>query len=131
MSEDFIPYNHASFGFKALEYVCQAVTAGRTAGDGPLAKKCEALLSGHAGGGRVFLTPSCTAALEMAGALLGIASGDEIIVPSFTFTSTANAFVLEGARPVFVDSRADTLNLDETKLEAAITARTKAIAVVH
>lgn len=131
MSNDFIPYNHASFGFKALEYVCQAVSAGRTAGDGPLAKKCEALLSPLCGGGRVYLTPSCTASLEMAAALLGITKDDEVVVPSFTFTSTANAFALVGARPVFVDSRADTLNIDEAQIEKAITPRTRAVVVVH
>lgn len=128
---ELIPFNHASFGPQAVEYVRQAVAAGKTAGDGPLSKKCEALLSGIVGGGKVFLTPSCTAALEMASTLLGIGHGDEVVVPSFTFTSSANAFALFGARPVFVDSRADTLNLDEAQLEKAITPRTKAIVVVH
>ena len=131
MVDFLIPFNHASFGPQALEYVRQAVVMGKTAGDGPLAKKCEAQLSTIVGGGRVFLTPSCTAALEMAATLLGIGKDDEVIVPSFTFTSSANAFVLFGAKPVFVDSRADTLNMDEAQVEQAITSRTKAIVVMH
>jgi len=101
------------------------------AGDGPFTKKCQAWLEGRLGGRKVFLTHSCTAALEMSAILADIRSGDEVIMPSYTFVSTANAFVLRGGVPVFVDIRSDTLNLDENLIEAAITSRTKAILPVH
>src|SRR6185436_19761394 len=91
----------------------------------------HALLEGKLGARKVLLTHSCTAALEMTAILAGVGPGDEVILPSYTFVSTANAFVLRGATPVFVDVRADTLNIDETRIEAAITSRTKAIVVVH
>jgi dTDP-4-amino-4,6-dideoxygalactose transaminase len=104
---------------------------GVISGDGPFTKKCHALLEQITGARKALLTTSCTHALEMAALLLNIQRGDEVICPAFTFVSTVNAFVLRGARPVFVDIRADTLNLDERALEAAITPRTKAILLVH
>ncbi len=100
-------------------------------GDGPFTKRCQAWLERAIGCRKALLTHSCTGALEMAALLSGIGPGDEIIMPSFTFVSTANAFVLRGGVPVFVDVREDTLNLDESKVEAAITPRTRAIVVVH
>ena len=109
----------------------QAVVDGKLSGDGQFTKKCHALLEKELGAGKALLTTSCTHALEMAAILLEIKPGDEVIIPSFTFVSAANAFVLRGASPVFADVRADTLNLDETRLEGLITPRTKAIVVVH
>lgn len=109
----------------------EALGAHRLAGDGPFTKRCHDSLSAASGGGRVLLTTSCTHALEMSALLLDITRDDEVICPAFTFVSSVNAFVLRGARPVFVDVRPDTLNLDERLLEAAITPRTKAIVVVH
>src|SRR5689334_19882304 len=100
-------------------------------GDGVSTKECHHLLKQVLGVPKVLLTTSCTHALEMAALLLEIQPGDEVIVPSFTFVSTANAFVLRGARPVFIDVRPDTLNLDERKLEALITDKTKAVVPVH
>lgn len=105
--------------------------AERLSGDGRFTRQCHAWLEQHTGTSRALLTHSCTAALEMAALLLNIASGDEIIMPSYTFVSTANAFVLRGGVPVFVDIREDTLNLDEKQIEAAITPRTRAIVPVH
>jgi dTDP-4-amino-4,6-dideoxygalactose transaminase len=113
------------------EYVLQALDSGHISGDGPFTKKCHALLQEALGVRRVLLTTSCTHALEMSAILLNVQPGDEIIIPDFTFVSTVNAFVLRGAHPVFVDIRPDTLNLDESKLEAAITSRTKAVVPVH
>ncbi len=113
------------------EYMRQAVENGQISGDGPFTRKCHALLEQSLGVPKVLLTTSCTHALDMAGILLDLHSGDEVIVPDFTFVSTVNAFVLRGACPVFCDIRPDTLNIDETKLEALITSRTRAIAVVH
>ena len=101
------------------------------AGDGSFTRQCSAWLRQSTGAASALLTHSCTAALEMAAMLSGVGPGDEVIMPSYTFVSTANAFVLRGATPVFVDIRPDTLNLDETKVEAAITPRTRAIVVVH
>ncbi len=112
-------------------YIAQAIADGRISGDGQFTRKCHAFLEQELGVSRVLLTTSCTHALEMAALLLEIQPGDEVIVPSFTFVSTVNAFVLRGARPVFIDVRPDTLNLDEAKLEGLITPRTKAIALVH
>ena len=100
-------------------------------GDGPFTKRCHEWLEAKTGTTKALLTHSCTAALEMAAILLELGAGDEVILPSYTFVSTANAFVLRDAVPVFVDIRADTLNIDETKIEAAITPRTKAIVAVH
>jgi dTDP-4-amino-4,6-dideoxygalactose transaminase len=113
------------------EYVLQALESGHTSGDGPFTKKCHAYLQEALGVSQVLLTTSCTHALDMAAILLGIEAGDEVIVPDFTFVSTVNAFVLRGAKPVFVDVRPDTLNLDESKLAAAVTPRTRAIVPVH
>lgn len=126
-----IPFNRPHFGPSAMQYLAEVAGSGKTAGDGPFCRRCEGELAPLVGGGRTFLTPSCTDALEMAAVLLDLGPGDEVIVPSFTFTSSANAFALFGATPVFVDSRADTLNIDETKIEAAVTPRTRAIVVVH
>jgi dTDP-4-amino-4,6-dideoxygalactose transaminase len=116
---------------RELEYIRLAHENSHLSGDGPFTKRCQAWLERALGCGKALLTHSCTGALEMAAILAGIEPGDEIIMPSFTFVSTANAFVLRGGVPVFVDVREDTLNIDESKVEAAITARTKAIVVVH
>jgi len=116
---------------RELEYIRQAHENMHLSGDGPFTKRCQAWLERTIGCAKALLTHSCTGALEMAAILAGIEPGDEIIMPSFTFVSTANAFVLRGGVPVFVDVREDTLNIDESKIEAAITARTKAIVVVH
>ena len=126
-----IPFNRPHMTGKELWYIAQAHQGGQLAGDGPFTKKCHVWLEKRTGARKALLTHSCTAALEMTAMLAGIGPGDEVIMPSFTFVSTANAFVLRGATPVFVDIRPDTLNIDETRIEAAITPRTKAIAVVH
>ena len=112
-------------------YIAQAHAAGQLAGDGAFTLKCHAWLEARTGAHKALLTHSCTAALEMAAVLTNLQPGDEVIMPSYTFVSTANAFVLRGAVPVFVDIRADTLNIDETRIEAAITERTRAIVPVH
>ncbi|MFN2150609.1 MAG: aminotransferase class I/II-fold pyridoxal phosphate-dependent enzyme, partial [Anaerolineales bacterium] len=114
-----------------MEYMAEAIANAHISGDGPFTKKCHALLQQELGIPKALLTTSCTHALEMAAILLNIQDGDEVIVPDFTFVSTINAFILRGARPVFLDIRPDTLNLDESQLEAAITPRTKAILPVH
>ena len=116
---------------KELGYIAQAHTNKHLAGDGEFTKKCHMWLEAYTGTPRALLTHSCTAALEMAAILADIQPGDEVIMPSYTFVSTANAFVLRGGIPVFVDIRPDTLNIDETLIEAAITPRTKAIVPVH
>ena len=116
---------------KEQEYVLQALHSGHVSGDGPFTRKCHELLQAALGVPQVLLTTSCTHALEMAAILLEIRPGDEVIFPDFTFVSTVNSFVLRGARPVFVDIRPDTLNLDETKLSGALSPRTKAIVPVH
>jgi dTDP-4-amino-4,6-dideoxygalactose transaminase len=116
---------------KELTYIGEAHALGALAGDGPFTAKCHEWLESQTESARVLLTHSCTAALEMAALLLDIQPGDEIIMPSFTFVSTANAFVLRGGIPVFVDIREDTLNIDEQLIEAAITSRTRAVCVVH
>ena len=126
-----IPFNRPHMAGKELWYIAQAHQAGQLAGDGPFTKKCHAWLEKRTSAKKALLTHSCTAALEMTAILAGVGPGDEVIMPSFTFVSTANAFVLRGAIPVFVDIRPDTLNIDESRIEAAITPRTKAIAVVH
>jgi dTDP-4-amino-4,6-dideoxygalactose transaminase len=113
------------------KYVGEAVASGLTQGDGPFTKRATELLTPLVGGGTVLLTTSCTHALEMSALLLDLQPGDEVVMPSFTFVSTANAFVLHGATPVFVDIRPDTLNMDETLVEEAVTPRTKAIVVMH
>jgi dTDP-4-amino-4,6-dideoxygalactose transaminase len=126
-----IPFNKPFIAGKELYYVAQSVLGGHTSGDGPFMKKCEAFFQERFGVGRALLTTSCTSALEMAGLLCELKGGDEVILPSFTFVSTANAFVTRGIKPVFVDIRPDTKNLDETRVEEAITASTRAIVPVH
>ena len=126
-----IPFNRSCFNGNEYVYIAQAVTNGHVSGDGPFTKKCHGFLEQQFGVTKALLTTNCTQALEMSALLLGIKPGDEVIFPSFTFVSTANAFVLHGAKPVFCDVRPDTLNLDETKLEALITPRTRAIVPVH
>ncbi len=128
---DPIPFNRPALAGDELAYVQQAVAAGHLSGDGGFSRKCHLWLERELGAARALLTTSCTHALEMAALLLEIAPGDEVILPSFTFVSTANAFVLRGARPVFADIRPDTLNLDESRLEKLITPKTRAIVVVH
>ena len=130
MSYD-IPFNRATVQGDELKYVERAVNAGHISGDGPFTKACEELLREGLSASRVLLTTSCTHALEMAALLLELEPGDEVIVPSFTFVSTANAFAMRGARPVFADIRSDTLNLDESKLEQLTSQRTKAVVPVH
>jgi dTDP-4-amino-4,6-dideoxygalactose transaminase len=126
-----IPFNRPSWCGREQAYMAEAMASGHISGDGPFTKRCHVLLERALGVRRVLLTTSCTHALEMAALLLEIGPGDEVILPSFTFVSTANAFVLRGARPVFVDVRPDTLNLDEGRIESGITPRTRAIVVVH
>ncbi len=126
-----IPFNRPFIVGQELYYIAQSVLSGHIAGDGIFTKKCHALMEERFNAGKVLLTTSCTAALEMAAILYETGPGDEVIMPSFTFVSTANAFYSRGARPVFVDIRPDTLNIDETRIEEAITGRTKAIVPVH
>ena len=126
-----IPFNKPGLGGQELNYIADAIRRGHSSGDGDYTRRCHEFLGKALGGARVLLTTSCTHALELAALLLDLHPGDEVIVPSFTFVSTANAFALHGARPVFVDIRPDTLNLDERLLESKITARTRAIAPVH
>ncbi|MCX7386121.1 MAG: dTDP-4-amino-4,6-dideoxygalactose transaminase [Planctomycetales bacterium] len=126
-----IPFNKPFVVGKELYYIAQAVTMGNLSGDGYFTKKCAELMQERFGIKKILMTPSCTASLEMAAQLCGVGPGDEIIMPSYTFVSTASAFVRMGAMPVFVDIRPDTLNIDETLIEAAITEHTKAICVVH
>jgi dTDP-4-amino-4,6-dideoxygalactose transaminase len=126
-----IPFNRPSLAGRELDYIRDSIERRHISGDGIYTRRCEAALSQLMDGARVLLTTSCTHALEMAALLLNVQAGDEVIVPSFTFVSTANAFALRGARPVFVDIRADTLNLDETRLAEAVTPRTRAIMPVH
>ena len=126
-----IPFNRPMLTGDEFRYISEALGAGHISGDGRFSKKCHELLEQELGVAKVLLTTSCTHALEMAALLLDIQPGDEVIAPSFTFVSTVNAFVLRGARPVFCDIRADTLNLDERQLEKLITPRTKAIVAVH
>lgn len=126
-----IPFNKPYMTGRELSLIAQAHANGHLSGDGPFTKKCHQWLRNQTHASSALLTHSCTSALEMAALLLDLEPGDEVIMPSYTFVSTANAFVLRGAVPVFVDVRADTLNLDERLIEAAITPRTKAICVVH
>ncbi len=126
-----IPFNKPHIGGKELWYIAQAHANGQLAGDGRFTQRCQTWLEARTGARKALLTHSCTAALEMAALLADIQPGDEVILPSYTFVSTANAFVLRGGVPVFVDIRPDTLNLDETRIEAAITPRTRAIVPVH
>lgn len=126
-----ISFNKPFIVGKELYYIAQAVTFGNIAGDGYFTLNCSRILEERFGIAKVLMTPSCTSALEMAAQLCGLGPGDEVILPSFTFVSTANAVVRLGARPVFVDIRQDTLNIDESLIEAAITPATKAIIPVH
>lgn len=126
-----IRFNKPYMTGKELDLIKQAHANGHLAGDGEFTKRCHAWLEEHIGCHKALLTHSCTAALEMAALLLDLKPGDEVIMPSYTFVSTANAFVLRGAIPVFVDIRPDTLNIDEALIEAAITPKTRAICVVH
>jgi len=126
-----IPFGKPFIAGKELFYIAQAVMDGHLSGDGPFSSRCEQWFEQRLGAPKALLTPSCTDALELAALLLDIGQGDEVIMPSFTFVSTATAFVLRGAVPVFVDIREDTLNLDERLVEAAVTPRTRAIVAVH
>ncbi|WP_322507804.1 dTDP-4-amino-4,6-dideoxygalactose transaminase [Anaerolinea sp.] len=126
-----IPFNRLTVVGEELTYLQQAIESGHVSGDGTFTKRCHTLLEETLGVPKALLTTSCTHALEMSALLLNIQPGDEVIVPDFTFVSTINAFVLRGAKPVFVDIRPDTLNLDETLLESKITSKTKAIVPVH
>jgi dTDP-4-amino-4,6-dideoxygalactose transaminase len=131
MMSEMIPFNRPHLTGNELDYIAQAHANGHLAGNGLFSKRCAVWLEDRIGSGKALLTHSCTAALEMTAVLSGMGPGDEVIMPSFTFVSTANAFVLRGATPVFVDIRPDTLNLDETRIEEAITPRTRAIVAVH
>jgi dTDP-4-amino-4,6-dideoxygalactose transaminase len=126
-----IPFNKPYMTGKELFYIAEAHFNSMLAGDGPFTKRCHGWIEERVGCAKALLTHSCTAALEMSALLLDIQPGDEIIMPSYTFVSTANAFVLRGGVPVFVDIREDTLNLNECLIESAITSRTRAIAPVH
>jgi dTDP-4-amino-4,6-dideoxygalactose transaminase len=126
-----IPFNKPFIAGKELFYIAQAVANGKIAGDGHFTRQCARLFENQFGIPKVLMTPSCTAALEMAAMLCELGPGDEVILPSYTFVSTVNAVVRLGARPVFVDIRPDTLNIDESLVEAAVTRRTKAIVPVH
>ena len=126
-----IPFNKIYLTGNELTYIRQSHEEGNLSGDGTFTVKSSAWLEKQTGTKKALITHSCTAALEMAALLADIQPGDEVIMPSYTFVSTANAFVLRGGVPVFVDIREDTLNIDETLIEAAITPRTKAIAPVH
>jgi dTDP-4-amino-4,6-dideoxygalactose transaminase len=131
MSAYHIPFNKSSLTGNEFRYISEAIEQGHISGDGAYTKKCHALLEQSLGVAKVLLTTSCTHALDMTALLLDVQPGDEVIVPSFTFVSTVNAFVLRGAHPIFIDIRPDTLNLNETQLERLITPRTKAIVPVH
>ncbi len=131
MSAYRIPFNKPALVGNEFRYMAEAIEQGQISGDGRFTQRCHVLLEQELHARKVLLTTSCTHALEMAALLLNIQSDDEVIVPSFTFVSTVNAFVLRGARLVFIDIRPDTLNLDETQLERLITPRTKAIVPVH
>src|SRR5437868_5422138 len=131
MDSPHIPFNRPAFVGNEQQYMAQALANMHISGDGDFTRRCHAFLEQSLGVNKALLTTSCTHALEMSALLLDIRPGDEVIVPSFTFVSSVNAFVLRGARPVFADIRPDTLNLDEQQLESLITPRTRAIVVVH
>jgi dTDP-4-amino-4,6-dideoxygalactose transaminase len=126
-----IPFNRPSLVGDELRYMQEAIAAGKVSGDGAFSRRCHALLEQELGAAKVLLTTSCTHALEMSALLLDLAPGDEVVLPSFTFVSSVNAFVLRGARPVFADVRPDTLNLDESHLPRLLGPRTRAIVPVH
>ena len=131
MKQIIVDFNQPALAGKELDYISQALERSHISGDGYFTKQCQALLEQVLGVPKVLLTTNCTHALEMAAFLLDIQPGDEVIVPSFTFVSTINAFVIRGAHPMFIDIRPDTLNLDEGQLERHITPRTRAILPVH
>jgi dTDP-4-amino-4,6-dideoxygalactose transaminase len=131
MSKYRIPFNKPSFAGNENRYIAEAIERGHISGDGHFTKACHALLEKELGVQKALLTTNCTHALEMCAFLLELGPGDEVIVPSFAFVTTVNAFAIRGAKPVFADVRADTLNIDETKVERLITKRTKAIVVLH
>jgi dTDP-4-amino-4,6-dideoxygalactose transaminase len=126
-----IPFNRPDISEGDCQHLTQAISGGQSSGNGVFTQRVEAAISGTFETNRALLTTSCTHALEMSALLANLQPGDEVIVPSYTFVSTASAFALYGARPVFVDSRSDTLNIDATNIEAAITPKTRAICVVH
>src|SRR5690554_2539994 len=126
-----IPFNKPPVTGAEEQYIKQALESNKLSGDGPFGKKCQNWFEGNLPAKKALLTPSCTAALELAALLIDIQPGDEVIMPSYTFVSTANAFVLRGAKIVFVDIRPDTMNIDEQLIEAAITDKTRAIVPVH
>jgi dTDP-4-amino-4,6-dideoxygalactose transaminase len=131
MTAPSIPFNRPTPSGDELKYLAEAIAKGKLSGDGSFTARCQDLITQLTGGHSALLTHSCTAALEMAAMLVGVEPGDEVIMPSYTFVSTANAVVLRGGIPVFVDIRPDTLNIDETLVEAAVTARTRAVFAVH
>jgi dTDP-4-amino-4,6-dideoxygalactose transaminase len=131
VAEYRIPFNRPSFVGRETEYAARALEDGHISGDGQFTRDCNKLLEDSLGAAKVLLTTSCTHALELAALLLDIKAGDEVILPAFTFVSTANAFVLRGAKPVFADIRPDTLNIDHDQLPDLVTERTRAIVVVH
>lgn len=126
-----IPFNAPPVVGTELDYMQSAMGSGKLCGDGGFTRRCQQWMENKFGSKKVLLTPSCTASLEMAAILINLQPGDEVIMPSYTFVSTANAFVLRGATIVFVDIRPDTMNIDETLIEAAITPKTRAIVPVH
>ena len=129
--QGFIPFNRPSFEGNEHEYIAEAIAAGHVSGDGMFSKRCHEYLEVELGVAKALLTTSCTHALEMTALLLDLKPGDEVIMPSFTFVSCANAYVLRGAKPVFIDVRPDTLNFDEREFERLITDRTQAAVLVH
>lgn len=131
MTPGRIPFNRAALAGNELRYITEALQNGHISGDGLFTERCQELLEKEMNVPKAVLTTSCTDALEMAALLLDIQPGDEVIVPSFTFVSTVNAFVLRGARPIFCDIRPDTLNMDEKQVESLVTPRTKGIVPVH
>ncbi len=130
-SKAMIPFNVPLVTGTEAEYIRQALDSRKLCGDGPFTRQCSAWLENRFGARKALLTTSCSSALDMAALLCGLEPGDEVILPSYTFPSTANAFVLAGARLVFVDIRPDTMNIDEKKIEAAVTGKTRAVCVVH
>ncbi len=130
-SEWLIPFNKPSFEGREHEYISAAIASGHVSGDGLYSKRCHQYLEAELGVVKALLTTSCTHALEMSALVLDVKPGDEVIIPAFTFVSTANAFVLRGARPIFVDVRPDTLNFDERQFEALISDHTRAAVPVH
>ena len=131
MTPEYIPFNWSYASSKELTYIAEVQRNHHLSGDGPFTKRCQQWIEQQSGCAKALLTHSCTSALDLSAILLDIQAGEEVILPSYTFVSTANAFVLRGAIPVFVDIREDTLNLDERLIEDAITPRTRAIVPVH